>query len=197
MNRPQEYILFIFNMIRCIPHLILFYLHKNKPIIQADVKRGLELTEKDFRQPFGLIYLLAFCRQFRNLFYYRTRPYSFFLNIICPQLPTLAIQAKRIGEGFTIVHGYATAIGAESIGKNCIIYQQVTLGGTKQGLPTILDNVQISAGAIVIGKVTIGNNVIIGANATVFKDVPDNCTVLPASPSIMRWKDRKSHKESD
>lgn len=149
--------------------------------------------EKDFKQPFGLIYLLAFCRQYRNLFYYRVRPYSIFLNIICPQMQTLIIYTKHIGEGLALVNGFATAIGAESIGKNCIIYQQVTLGGTKYGSPIILDNVTICSGAILLGKITIGNNVVIGANATVLRDVPDNCTVLPASSSIMKWKN-ETHK---
>ena len=199
MNTPQEYLLFTFNIIRCIPHLIIFYLHKNKSIIKADVERGFELMGKsiehqfNFKQPFGLIYLLTFCRQFRNLFYYRTRPYSILPRLICPELPTLTIQSKQIGEGLAIVNGFATAIGAESIGKNCIIYQQVTLGGTKYGAPKILDNVTISSGAIIIGKVTIGNNVVIGANATVFRDVPDNCTVLPASSLIMKWRINNTH----
>ena len=42
-------------------------------------------------------------------------------------------------------------------------------------------------GGGIFGKITIGNNVVIGANATVYKDVPDNSTVLPGSSKIMRW----------
>ncbi len=56
------------------------------------------------------------------------------------------------------------------------------------GFPTILDNVTIYAGAIVIGNITVGNNSVIGANATVFKNVPDNCTVLPGTSKIMQWR---------
>ncbi|MDR2798933.1 MAG: serine O-acetyltransferase, partial [Treponema sp.] len=40
------------------------------------------------------------------------------------------------------------------------------------------DNVEIGAGAIIIGNIKIGNNVMIGANAVVTKDVPDDCTVV-------------------
>jgi len=190
MHSKGEYILFIFNTIRCIPHLIVFYFHKNKAIIQADVDRGFEMMENKshFRKPFDLLYLLAFCRQYRNLFYFRTRPFSTILNIICPQLPNLELTTPKIGAGMTILHGYASAIGAASIGKNCVIFQQVTLGGTIHGAPTLLDNVTVYAGAVVIGKVTIGNNVVIGANATVFSNVPDDCTVLPGTSKIMRWK---------
>jgi len=110
------------------------------------------------------------------------------LNFICPQRTDLVIGTKQIGEGLLLINGFSTAVGAESIGKNCIIYQQVTIGATKSGFPTTLNNVTIFSGTVIIGKITIGNNVVIGANASVYKDVPDNCMVLPGSSRIMRWK---------
>lgn len=72
-----------------------------------------------------------------------------------------------------------------TIGKNCTIYQNVTIGAksfdlAKQGkthFPTIGDNVIIYAGACIVGGIKKGNNVIIGANAVVIKDVPDNSVV--------------------
>lgn len=74
------------------------------------------------------------------------------------------------------------------IGKNCMIGQNVTIGG-KSGwyeVPVIGDNVEISAGARIIGPVRIGNNVIIGANAVVVKDVPDNCIVAGVPAKIIK-----------
>ncbi len=192
MLTTKEYILLAFNAIRCAPHVLVFYLHKNKSLIIADLNQGYKLMEKDYKykEPLDLLYLLAFCRQFRNLFYYRTRPFSSLLNILCPQLPNLEITTKTIGGGLTILHGYATAIGAESIGENCVIFQQVTIGGTIHGAPTLLNNVKVYAGAVIIGKITIGNNVVIGANATVYNDIPDNCTVLPGTSKVMKWGKR-------
>lgn len=102
-------------------------------------------------------------------------------------MSSLQINATSIDERFYIVHGVSTAIGADSIGKNCCIYQNVTVGSSKVGRPTILDNVTIYAGATIIGKIIIGNNVVIGANATVFKDVPDNCVVYPPLSSIVKF----------
>ncbi len=70
------------------------------------------------------------------------------------------------------------------IGDDCTIFQQVTIGSntfsdTKNpGAPKIGNHVYIGAGAKIIGGITIGNNVRIGANTVVFKDVPDNCTVV-------------------
>lgn len=81
--------------------------------------------------------------------------------------------------------------GAE-IGKNAVIFQQVTIGssrtiGSKRcGAPKIGDNCYIGAGAKIIGDVTIGNNVRIGANAVVYEDVPDNCVVVPSSTRIIQ-----------
>ena len=72
------------------------------------------------------------------------------------------------------------------IGKDCVIFHQVTIGSNTlpdskgQGAPTIGNNVYIGAGAKIIGNVIIGNNVRIGANCVVTKDVPDNTTVVSA-----------------
>jgi|WetSurMetagenome_2_1015567.scaffolds.fasta_scaffold35156_3 serine O-acetyltransferase len=189
MGSKTEYFVFFLNTIRCIPHLILYFVHKNKSLIRADIKRNLELANKQYGYIFGLIFLLSFKKSFRNIFYYRIHPFDFFLAVICPRLPNLFIDTRNIGAGFAISHGFGCAIGAVSIGDKCTIFQQVTLGAVAQGgYPTILNNVLIGAGAVVIGSITIGNNVVIGANATVFTNVPDNCTVLPGSSKIMRWR---------
>ena len=68
------------------------------------------------------------------------------------------------------------------IGKNCTIHQGVTLGqshfGNHQGCPTIGDNVLIYAGAKICGAIKVGNNVVIGANAVITNDIPDDCVVV-------------------
>ena len=51
------------------------------------------------------------------------------------------------------------------------------------------NDVYISAGARIIGKITIGNNVIIGTNAVVNKDVPDNCIVAGVPAKVIRTVD--------
>lgn len=70
------------------------------------------------------------------------------------------------------------------IGKNCVIYQNVTIGSNfikdskKIGAPIIGDNVFIGTGAIIIGNVKIGNNVRIGAGAIISEDIDDNTLVI-------------------
>ena len=91
--------------------------------------------------------------------------------------------AAQIGKNLFIDHGMGVVIGETAvIGDNCTIYQGVTLGGTgkehNKRHPTLGDNVIVGAGAKVLGNISIGNNVKIGANSVVLKDVPDNCTVV-------------------
>lgn len=74
-----------------------------------------------------------------------------------------------------------------TIGKNCRIYHQVTIGNDDRdvlNVPTIGDNVTIYPGAKILGKITIGNNVKIGANAVVVEDIPDNAIVLAPKAEI-------------
>lgn len=121
--------------------------------------------------------------EFRPVFYYRIGIFSYFIRFLCPKMSTLYIFTKTIGRGIFIQHGFATIVSAKTIGENCWINQQVTIGyKSKDGAPIIGDNVTINVGAKVLGNIRIVNNVKIGANAVVLKDVPDNCTgvVVPA-----------------
>lgn len=144
---------------------------------------------------FGFLYMMTFYPEYRNLFYFRVGGIYRLLNIFCPKMNTLFISTKNIGTGLFIQHGFSTIIAAKSIGKNCWINQQVTIGYTNDNdCPTIMDNVSINAGAKVIGKVTVGENSIIGANAVVVKNVPSNCTVVGVPAYIIK-RDGKKVKE--
>jgi len=97
----------------------------------------------------------------------------------------------KIGRGIFIDHGMGVVIGETTeIGDNVVIYQNVTLGGTGKDKgkrhPTLESNVMVSAGAKVLGPITIGENSKIGANAVVLKDVPSNSTVVGIPGKIVR-----------
>lgn len=107
-----------------------------------------------------------------------------------------------IGKRLFIDHGMGVVIGETTIiGDDCVLYQGVTLGGVGTGEhkvkrhPTLLNNVMVSAGAKVIGDVTIGNNSIIGAQTVVLKTVPDNCTVVGVPAFIVKENGIKVKKE--
>lgn len=100
------------------------------------------------------------------------------LKLFFPGMETLYIATPQIGPRLYIQHGFATMISAKSIGSDCWINQQVTIGYTFAHQPPVIGNgVRISAGAKVVGNITIGDNVIIAANAAVVKDVPANAVV--------------------
>ena len=90
-----------------------------------------------------------------------------------------------IGPGFSIAHFGYIVIAAKSIGSNCFMRPGIVIGKNLKGgheLPSLGDNVHIGAGAKIVGNITIGNNVLIGANAVVTHDVPSNCVMggIPA-----------------
>ncbi len=92
-------------------------------------------------------------------------------------------RTTKIGEGFYIGHYGGIFVSADAkIGKNVNISQDVTIGvagkGENRGCPTIGDNVYIAPGAKIFGKIKVGNDVKIGANAVVYKDIPDGATVV-------------------
>lgn len=86
-----------------------------------------------------------------------------------------------IGEGLYIRHGEGMIIGSRCrIGKGFVIHQNCTIGHkVKLGNgPNIGDNVEMGLGSSVLGEVTIGNNVMIGAHTLVLSNIPDNVKVV-------------------
>ena len=75
-----------------------------------------------------------------------------------------------------------------TIGKNCVIGSNVTIGGKSKSInvPVIGDNCFIATGAKILGEITIGNNCVIGANCVVVKNVPDNSVVAGIPGKIMK-----------
>lgn len=91
-------------------------------------------------------------------------------------------RAAQIGPGLYIGHfGGITLSPRTVMGRNCNLSQSITVGfggqGEHAGVPVIGDDVYIAPGARVFGRIRIGDNVKIGANAVVHRDVPSNAVV--------------------
>lgn len=186
MNRLKMYISY--------PMLVFLWVSIKKSskwdLIHADMRyylheypeRSSNVTYRDF------VYLMIAFRTFRNVLYYRIRRRSIFIRkIYSPQSEPLISCDSEIGGGLYLCHGFSTIVVAKAIGENCWINQQVTIGATaKFDYPTIGNNVFIFAGALILGDIHIGDNVIIGAGTVVTKSVPNNCTVIGNPARIIR-----------
>ena len=108
-------------------------------------------------------------------------------------------SAAEIGKGLRLAHPHGVVISGNSkIGQYAHVLQGVTLGGSTQKerpdgdsvqvAPYVGDFVMIGAGAKLVGPVRVGSNVIIGANAVVTKDIPDNAIAVGVPVRVIGHK---------
>ncbi len=131
--------------------------------------------------------------RFAHVFYHWK---LFFLSRLISQIAKFFTGVEihpgaEIGAGFFIDHGMGVVIGETTvIGENVTIYQGATLGGTgkEKGKrhPTLGNNVVVGAGAKVLGSISIGDDVRIGAGSVVLINVPADCTVVGVPGRIVK-----------
>lgn len=95
----------------------------------------------------------------------------------------------HIGKGSYFAHGGIGAVLHPNtrVGDRVLIGQGVTLGGSfGEGPPAIGDDVWMGPGVRVLGDITVGSNSIIGANAVVIADVPENSVVGGVPAKLIR-----------
>jgi len=159
-----------------------------KKLIKSDLYRYKENTSfkiflKTYFTSVGFNYLVWFriTQRYNNIctrFFLKRKMIAFGIEIH---------PKTQIGYGFYIGHWGGIVINEKAIiGNNCNISQGVTIGqinrGNKKGTPIIEDNTYIGPGVKILGKIRIGHDSAIGANAVVVKDVLPNTTVggIPA-----------------
>lgn len=147
----------------------------NDSAFRKDLARWKEVLHIEGSDRAALAQILSANPEFRTLLIYRNshRPvYRRWISLWYKPMNTLFIETPRIGGGLFIQHGFATMIAAKSIGENCWINQQVTIGyNGHDDPPAIGNNVMITCGAKVLGNITVGDGAVIGANAVVVRDV--------------------------
>ncbi len=156
--------------------------------------------------PLGFLEVLFIYSGFHAIFWHRINHFLH-AKLRIPFIPRFIAQVVRwvtgieihpgakIGPGFFIDHGMGVVIGETTeVGRNVLIYQGVTLGGTGAGRgkrhPTLGDHVVVGAGAKVLGNIRIGNHVKIGGGSVVVHSVPDHCTVVGVPAEIVRREGR-------
>jgi serine O-acetyltransferase len=95
----------------------------------------------------------------------------------------------EIGENFVIDHfGGIVISGYAKFGDNCRLRTGVVVGLQRvdePGAPVIGNDVDIGVGAKILGHIKVGNHVVIGANAVVIRDVPDN-SIAVGVPAVIK-----------
>ena len=147
----------------------------------------LRITEYlDLKQlnSFGLMkgfWKIGYILYWLHLFYLRSK-YNVYLPL------------HKIGPGLRIAHmGGAIRVECQKMGDHCTISAGVIIGKIKTDdrRPTIGNNVDISIGSKIIGKINIGDNCIIAPNSVVIKDIPSNSIVSGVPAKIITSDGKK------
>jgi serine O-acetyltransferase len=179
--------------IRLLPHITLLLLSPNREVLWRDLDRYVDLCESVrpeavFDRVILFIWAMTFLPEYRSVFYFRHKSLGHLLALLCPPMKSLALLAKKTcGPGMLVHHGFGTTVTAEEIGANFTIKQLATVGYVNNSIdcPKIGANVTIGVGARVLGGVTIGDDVVVGANSLVISDVPTGVTVMGVPSKIV------------
>jgi len=168
-------------------------IYKNDPAVKGGFFRALEIVL------YPSLHAIIVHRYLSHPLYRLRLP--FFPRLISQVMRFLTgievHPGAQIGRGFFIDHAIGVVIGETAeIGNNCVMYQGVTLGGTGKQTgkrhPTVGNNVLIGANATLLGPINVGSNVKIGAESVIInRDVPDNCTVVGAPGRIVKLDGKK------
>lgn len=176
-----------FNCLLSIPALIVFLVvYRRNPLTKADFDAWYN-RHKLFKKSKVSAFLDLMNRfpEYRTIFYLRL-PYIIrnTLRFFLPQR-NIILSINKLDGGVLVEHGWSSIVCAKNVGKNFMFHQNCTIGYNHGGKPSIGDNVCVYAGAVIAGDIEIGNNVKIGANCVVLKDVPDDsicygnpCTII-------------------
>ena len=150
--------------------------------------------------------LFSYMRNLRHLEYYTNKPHQMPWDKVLRAYHWLrhrrnikrtgiSIAPNCVGPGLHLVHRGFRRLGEADymhIGKNCTCLPNVLLGKKNPNVPEkgfwIGDNCYIGTGTVILGPIHIGDNVTIGANSTVTKDVPDNVVIAGSPAKIIKYK---------
>lgn len=201
MASRSRRLLAVINYPRTLPVYVCALCSKQRQLIEEDVARWNEIDQISFGFFESLNWYLTYKKEFRNLLQHRFKhpkptaaSWVHFLiaRVLWKPMESLFIYTKEIGGGLYIQHGFATIISAEKIGKNCRVYQQVTIGYKEQFAPVLEDNVSVTCGAKVLGGITMHANSLAAAGAVVVKDVPPNAIVGGVPAKVLGYKDENN-----
>ncbi len=163
-------------------------------LIKEDFQHWCSIYQRKYSLYSCLVILFDF-PEFRVLLRRRLNSRWFILLKAILYLSTLHlnlyVSGDKLGRRCFFLHGFSTIVGFQSMGSDCWIAQQVTIGWGRverngNHLPIIEDHVKFGPGCKVLGGIIIGKNSYIGANAVVTKDVPPNSMVVGCPGRVIK-----------
>lgn len=173
-----------------IPHILIFkYGRKDMEVFRNELSDKYEQMNPN--KVINFVMWMYFKPYLRNLFYHRAGGlFKELFAWMSPEDRSLHLHTKKIGKGCHLEHSENSFIVGAVIGDNFYCLHNVTIGndnGSHPGKPIIGNNVRVMTGAVVLGGITIGDNVTIAANAVVRTDVPDNVLVGGIPAKILKY----------
>lgn len=146
-------------------------------------KRQTLLEEDRQRSPLIPYFQVLFRKQQECHCVWLKKIYAFLYILISHRQGVEIPPTTQIGGGLYIGHPYCITINKDVIiGRNCNIHKGVTIGqenrGKREGYPTIGNHVWIGVNATIVGKIIIGNDVLIAPNSFVNCSIPNHSIVI-------------------
>ena len=121
------------------------------------------------------------------------RYYSLRYRFLCRKHHLEISPSARIGKGLYLGHSFCITINPEVIiGENCNIHKGVTIGqenrGIRKGTPIIGNKVWMGINSTIVGKIRVGDDVLIAPNSYINCDVPDHSIVFE-NPCIIKYRE--------
>ena len=158
-------------------------------------KESMKFTEDLKMSKHGFFVAMYLKPQYKVLLYARLGRVSYLLKYICGSYP-ITIDSKHnmsLGKGVWMEHPHGTHLHARSIGEYLTVKQNVCIGMNHNQLPILGNHVFCGVGSCVLGGIIIGDNVNIGANCVVTKDIPSNATVIGNPAKIIKLNGKRDN----
>ncbi len=192
-------LLFYLNCLRLLPLYVLMKVHSRRRFFdeeRANWYRAV-LNKDGQRQNISDTLFLLTLHEYRSVLYWRMGGLRYFVSWWASGEKTFHSEGtnyRNAKSGLVVHHGHSTRIACRSIGHDCEVWQNVTIGTARSfsdEFPTLGNHVKVCAGAIVLGGITIGDYTTIAAGTVVTKDVPAHAVVAGNPARIVKLNGEK------